>query len=112
MIHGNPNQPITRGGRARLSLTMNLLPLITALSVFATQQFCNTDMTVDCAKLNAGCSGPSPNCPGQGNYTGTVSNPGSRLLVKAAGGRILWDNTPRELHFHVSGWPRLHGANG
>lgn len=70
-------------GLTILKIVLSAVSLVAAVSVFATM-FCNTDIMVDCAKLGAGCSGPSPNCPGQGNYTGTVSHPGNRLLVKAA----------------------------
>lgn len=60
-----------------------MLPALAAVAV-ATVHYCNTDMMIDCAPLGATCSAPSPNCPGYGNYNGTVVYPGSRLLVKLA----------------------------
>lgn len=74
-------------GQGRLltrTVIVSVLPLLTAVLVFATTEYCITPINVHCAPLGAGCSGPSPNCPGQGNYTGTVSEPGNRYLVKSA----------------------------
>lgn len=64
------------------TVLMQVLPFVTAVTVFATGA-CNTDAMYDCGTRGAGCSAVSPNCPGQGNVSGTVTDPGSRQLIKS-----------------------------